>query len=93
MTSLEAYNIIKEQHQSDTLVECVDLGSMFGFVLVDWDEATYGPLTRDKVYSEYIITGWETVNKETGEISTQGSLDFYNKNPDKEGNIKFVRVE
>lgn len=80
MTPKEAYALAQKKRSGLTVVECVDLGSEYGFVFVDWDIKTDGPMNVEKAYKLFNITGWTIVDKKTGvvgELSIVAYLDKY----------------
>lgn len=92
MEAQEAYTIIKKQNEGLSLVECVDLGDRYGFVFVAWDEKVDGNLTRDKVYKIFLISGWSTVDKETGKIDELNSYYYLEAHPEMNGKIEQLPI-
>ena len=57
MDAREAYKTIKEKHENEKLLECLEFDGFFAFLFAETE-------------SDMVGGGYDTVDKNTGEIST-----------------------
>lgn len=62
------------------LVDILDLKDSYGFVFIAYDPEERGPISRSQAYKDFMITGWTSVNKRTGQIRDVSSVEYFSKN-------------
>lgn len=62
------------------LVDILDLKDSYGFVFIAYDPEEHGPISRSQAYKDFMITGWTSVNKRTGQIRDVSSVEYFSKN-------------
>lgn len=90
MTPFEAFSVISKARPNQTFIECVDLGEMYGFVFLDWDESRDGTPTPEKAHELFLINGWSTVDKRTGKIGEVNALYYFADNPKKMQDLRHI---
>ena len=80
MTLSDAVKKAFEENPDLTIIEAVDLGDRFGFVMLELDEANQQK-SPDQLKQEYFISGWTTVDKTTGSVSELSAVSFNMDHP------------
>ena len=80
MTLSDAVKKAFDENPDLTIIEAVDLGDRFGFVMLELDEASQQK-TPAQLKQEYFISGWTTVDKTTGSVSELSAVSFQMAHP------------
>ena len=80
MTLSDAVKKAFGENPDSTIIEAVDLGDRFGFVMLELDEANQQK-SPAQLKQEYFISGWTTVDKTTGSVSELSAVSFQMTHP------------